>query len=285
MESLVESNWYFLSTGLSYVILFFFAASLASFYTTLSDRILYYCYEQGRKKFQGFKRWNIIFSKPSHCPSCKTNVNKLYLVPIFGWFLTKGKCNRCQVEIAKLYPLTEFLFGLIAILVYFVSESLPGTFCFLFFLGHLLIAMLTDAKKLSLDYENLPFLIGFGFGSNYFLFEESPGFTHLYVYLGFLLFYLIIYLLFRGGTGLGDVIFSPVLAAIAGNPFWMVYFNSSYLLAVGFSFLLRKRGESLKGKKIPMGLYFSIGIFFTFFFKLIVHYYEWEGYLNYGNIE
>ncbi|TGM00321.1 prepilin peptidase [Leptospira jelokensis] len=280
-----ETNWLSLWSLSAYGILFFFGASLASFYTTLGDRILFYCYERGRKEFQGLKRWKVIFSKPSHCPNCQTAITKQHLVPIFGWFLTKGKCNQCRVEIPKVYPLTEFLFGLIAIFVFFISESLPGTFCLLFFFGHLLIAMFTDAKKLSLDYENLPFLIGFGFGTNYFLFEESIGLIHLYVYLGFLVFYLSIYFLFRGGTGLGDVLFSPIFAAIAGNPFWMVYFNSSYLLAVGFSFLLRKQGESLKGKKVPMGLYFSIGIFFTFFFKLVVHYYEWEGFLDYGNIE
>ncbi|MBM9546676.1 prepilin peptidase [Leptospira sp. 201903074] len=280
-----ESNWLFLWSLSTSVILFFFGASLASFYTTLGERILTFCYGKKRKDFHGLNRWKVIFTKPSHCPTCGHLVTKTHLTPIFGWFLTKGKCFQCKTDLPKLYPLTEFLFGLVAVFVFFVSEDIPGTIALLFLFGHLLISMMTDVAKFSLDYENLPFLIGFGFLSNYLLFGESINLETLWVYLGFLVFYLFIYLLFRGGTGLGDVLFSPVFAAIAGNPFWILYFNSSYLLAVGFSFLLRKKGEPLKGKKIPMGLYFSLGLFLTYFSKLLVHYYNWEGFSIYGNIE
>lgn len=285
MDIFHDTNWFFLWNLSAYTILFLFGGALASFYTTLADRILYYCYEKGRKEFQGKKRWFVIFTKPSHCPECKTPISSLALVPILGWFLEKGKCKSCLIEIPKLYPLSEFLFGLVAIFVYFVSDSLLGTICLLFLFGHLLISIFTDAKKLSLDYENLPFLLGFGCLTNYLVFEEIMGLEQLYVYLGFLVFYLFIYLLFRGGTGLGDVLFSPIFAAIAGNPFWMVYLNTSYVLAVVMTVLLRKKGTPLKGTKVPMGLYFSLGLFFTFFYKLIVHYYEWEGFQIYGNNE
>ncbi|PJZ45930.1 prepilin peptidase [Leptospira brenneri] len=280
-----DSNWFFLWSLSVYGILFFFGASLASFYTTLAERILLYCYGKKRKEVHGFSRWKTIFSKPSHCPSCGHLVTKTNLMPIVGWYLTKGKCSHCKIELPKLYPLTEFLFGLMAIFIYFVSEDILGTITLLFFFGHLLISMMTDVAKFSLDYENLPFLVGFGFLSNYLLFGEFFTIETLWVYLGFFSFYLFIYLLFRGGTGLGDVIFSPVFATIAGNPFWILYFNSAYLLAVGFSFLLRKKGEPLKGKKIPMGLYFSLGLFLTYFAKLLVHYYNWEGFSIYGTIE
>ncbi|TGM62667.1 prepilin peptidase [Leptospira meyeri] len=280
-----ESIWLSLWTLSTYGILFLFGASLASFYTTLAKRILTFCYGKKRKESQGFKRWKIILTKPSHCPSCGHLVKKHHLIPIIGWFLTKGKCDSCETSLPKLYPLTEFLFGLVAIFVFFVSEDIAGTIFLLFLFGHLLISMMTDVAKFSLDYENLPFLIGFGFLSNYFLFGEAGNVESLWVFFGFLGFYLLIYLLSRGGTGLGDVLFSPIFAAIAGNPFWILYFNSAYLLAVGFSFLLRKKGEPLKGKKIPMGLYFSLGLFFTYFAKLLVHYYNLEGFPIYGTIE
>ncbi|MGE8722427.1 prepilin peptidase [Leptospira terpstrae] len=280
-----DSNWLFLWSLSTYGILFFFGASLASFYTTLGERILTFCYGKKRKEFSDFKRWKVIFTKPSHCPSCGHLVTKTHLTPIFGWFITKGKCFQCKTELPKLYPLTEFLFGIVAIFIYFVSEDILGTITLLFLLGHLLISMMTDVVKFSLDYENLPFLVALGFLSNYLLFGEEIILQTLWVFLGFFVFYFLIYLLFRGGTGLGDVLFSPVFAAIAGNPFWILYFNSSYLLAVGFSFLLRKKGEPLKGKKIPMGLYFSLGLFLTYFAKLLVHYYNWEGFSIYGTIE
>ncbi|MBL0956010.1 MAG: prepilin peptidase, partial [Leptospira sp.] len=68
MDFFEDTNWFFLWKLSTVTILFLFGGALASFYTTLADRILYYCYEKGRKEFQGFKRWQVIFTKPSHCP-------------------------------------------------------------------------------------------------------------------------------------------------------------------------------------------------------------------------
>ncbi|MCZ8341893.1 MAG: prepilin peptidase [Leptospira sp.] len=254
----------------NYLLLFFFGASLASFYITLGDRILLYFYGSKRKLSSGFERWKIVLSKPSECESCGTRINKWNLLPVFGYFLSRKKCNACGVTLPILFPLSEIFLGLLAVILFFITENLLGSISFLFLVGHLLISMKTDSEKMILDYENLPFILGFGILTNYLLFGELPGMEELYVYLGFLSFYGLIYLSFRGGTGLADVFFSPAFAFLVGHPYWMVYINSSYVLALLVTFLSKKPGESLRGKKIPMGLYFSLGLILSLLYKIIL---------------
>lgn len=260
-----------------YLLLFLFGSSLASFYVTLGDRILLYFYGKKRKSGTPFLRWKLIFSKPSFCSYCDTKIKSVYLTPVFGYFLTKKKCNSCKTPLPLLFPLSEFLFGILGCIVFFISENLFATLFFLFLLGHLFLSIKTDSEKMILDYENLPFILCFGLLTNYFLFGELPGLSELYVYLGFLFFYGIIYFSFRGGTGLGDVLFSPAFAFLLGHPYWMVYLNSSYVLALLVTFLSKRPGESLRGKKIPMGVYFSLGLIVSLLYKIIIVYYSIGG--------
>lgn len=261
----------------NYLLLFLFGASLASFYVTLGDRILLYFYGSKRKLSSGVTRWKIVLSKPSECGSCGTRINRWNLLPVLGYFLSRKKCKTCGVTLPLLFPLSEFFLGLLAVLLFYITESLLASVSFLFLVGHLLISMKTDSEKMILDYENLPFILGFGILTNYLLFGELPGLEEVYVYLGFLGFYGLIYLSFRGGTGLGDVLFSPAFAFLVGNPYWMIYINSSYVLALLVTFLSKKPGEILRGKKIPMGLYFSLGLVLSLLYKVIVVHYSLGG--------
>ena len=51
----------------------------------------------------------------SFCPRCKHPIRWFHNVPIFGWFLLRGKCYDCKLPISARYPLVEFtvaaLFG------------------------------------------------------------------------------------------------------------------------------------------------------------------------------
>lgn len=143
----------------------------------------------------------------------------------------------------------------------------------LFFVGHLGISMYTDAQKFSLDYENLPFILGWGVLANYLLTQSLPGKTDFYVFLGFVIFYVLLFFIFPRGIGLGDVLFAPFFALLAGHPWWMFFLNASYVLALVFTFILRDRKKSFRATPIPMGLYFSIGLVLAFMAKLYFHKY------------
>ncbi|MCZ8157182.1 MAG: prepilin peptidase [Leptospira sp.] len=252
-----------------YLLLFLFGSCIASFYITTAERVLFYFYGKGRKVGSFWERMIQLLTYPSHCPSCKTKVSPLYLTPVLGYFLTKGKCPTCGVRLSWVYPTSEFLFGILGVISFVLTQDLLFTISFLFLIGHLIVSIHTDAKYFSLDYENLPFILFFGSFCNYALTKELPGMIDLYVFLGFAVFYVSIYFLFKNGMGLGDVFFAPCFAFLAGHPFWLFFLNSSYLLAIIITIVSRKKGESLRGKMIPMGVFFSLGLFFTMIAKVM----------------
>ena len=43
----------------------------------------------------------------SRCPSCKTDLKPLDLVPVFSWIFNKGRCRHCKTKVSFRYPLTE----------------------------------------------------------------------------------------------------------------------------------------------------------------------------------
>lgn len=261
-------------------LLFFYSASLGSFYKTLALRILRFFYQKERKNFNFFEKFRIIFTKPSSCESCDVRINSLYLIPIFGYFFTKGKCSHCEASIGVQNPAFELAFGGISVFLFWMTGSLPLSLLFPFFLGHLWISLETDANYFSLDFENIPFLLLFGLSCNYFIIDDYPKVEDGLVFIGFALFYGLVHLIYPRGMGLGDVLFAPVFALIAGHPFWLFFLNSSYGLALFLTIALRKKGESLKKKPIPMGVYFALGSFFTMIVKII--FYQTVGEGNYG---
>lgn len=60
---------------------------------------------------------SIIFP-PSHCPNCRYKIPFYYNIPIFGWFIVKGKCKNCGVKISFLYPLIEAISALNFFILY-----------------------------------------------------------------------------------------------------------------------------------------------------------------------
>ncbi len=262
------------------LLLFVFGSSLGSFYITTAERIIIYFYGKKRKIGDWKKRMYFLLTIPSHCVECGHRVRSFHLIPVFGFFFTHQKCENCGKTLSFLYPLSEGLFGLVAVLSFFATDSLLFSLSFTFLLGHLIISIYTDASYYSLDYENLPFIVLFGSIANYALLGEYPGFQELYVFLGFAFFYTALYFLVKQGLGLGDVLFAPVFAFLAGHPFWMIFLNASYTLALLITFLNRNKGESLRGKMIPMGVYFSIALFFTFIAKLLYYYFGVEGFME-----
>lgn len=55
----------------------------------------------------------------SHCPQCQQRIYKRDNIPIFSWLFLKGKCRHCHTPISKIYPMSEFIFGLVFCLVFY----------------------------------------------------------------------------------------------------------------------------------------------------------------------
>lgn len=56
-------------------------------------------------------------SPPSHCPKCNSPVRWFDNVPVFSWFILRGRCRDCKEPISFRYPLVETLGCVVALIV------------------------------------------------------------------------------------------------------------------------------------------------------------------------
>ncbi|PJZ70396.1 peptidase [Leptospira perolatii] len=247
---------------------FLASLSLGSFYSTLSYRILKFFYGKERKKYSRTTRMFKILVEPSACESCGQKITGIAILPAIGYWLSGKVCKNCGAKINPLYAFCEAAFGFLFAVAYVLSGNFLASIVFVLLCGHLLIASTTDAVKFSLDYENLPFILFFGLLLSYLLDSSLPEKSNWIVLGGFLFGFFALHFLFPNGMGFADAVFAPSFAFLLGHPWWIVFLNSSYALALAITVGTRNKGESLRGKPIPMGVYFSIGLALTFLAKI-----------------
>lgn len=86
-----------------YTILFFLFASLGSFFMVIGSRtVLKQSFIHGRSK----------------CDHCQETISPLALMPVLGYFIASGKCQRCQQNIPSIYPLCEGFFAILSLLLF-----------------------------------------------------------------------------------------------------------------------------------------------------------------------
>ena len=56
--------------------------------------------------------------KPSKCPKCNNKLKYRHNIPIFGWFILRGKCYFCKCKISPQYPIIEFITAVIFVAVF-----------------------------------------------------------------------------------------------------------------------------------------------------------------------
>lgn len=56
---------------------------------------------------------SLIFTTARSCAVCATPVGAKELLPLVGYFMVKGRCNRCKAVTPWQYPATELVFGLL----------------------------------------------------------------------------------------------------------------------------------------------------------------------------
>jgi leader peptidase (prepilin peptidase) / N-methyltransferase len=87
-----------------------------------------------------------IVSPASRCPRCKTPIKPYDNIPVFGWLLLRGKCRSCALPISPMYPIIEFVTGLLFVLTYYRFGIALPTFKWLFFVCLLMILIVTDLR-------------------------------------------------------------------------------------------------------------------------------------------
>jgi leader peptidase (prepilin peptidase) / N-methyltransferase len=199
----------------------------------------------------------------SHCYSCKKPVRWFHNIPIFSWFLLKGKCADCKAPFSFRYPLVEFLMGLVFYLAfYFYGWNWQLLEILIFLFG------LVTVSFIDLDHYILPdvfTLSGIVIGLVGALLNPERSFLDALLGVliggGFLWAIAYFYFVFRKeeGMGGGDIKLLAWMGAVLGwkaIPF--VIITSSVVGSLGGIWVALKQKKGMKAA-IPFGPYLALG--------------------------
>ena len=141
-------------TTFNYLLAFIFSICIGSFLNVVIYR---------------FSNELSIVKPRSFCPNCKTTLSWRENIPLISYFIQKGRCSNCNVNISIRYPLIEFSAGIL--FTYFIHSSptfFSSNYYFLFniFFSWLLLSLLICISIIDIDCFWIPQgLINFGFFS------------------------------------------------------------------------------------------------------------------------
>ncbi|MDY3118048.1 MAG: prepilin peptidase [Peptoniphilus sp.] len=218
-----------------YFIIFFWGASIVSFFNL---------YDERRRRGEDW-----IFSR-SHCDCCGDTLHWVYLIPVLGAFISRGRCS-CGAKISLFHPLTETVGGSLAVFLFFYSA--PGDCAGIYMVGVFFAYLLAiedvrfqDVYTRDLFFSGVLFTLGTYLRGSIYLLSG----LFLCVLVGALFF------LFPKGIGEGDIYYSGFLA-LGIDGIWNSYlfFTSTFVLAalVGGGLYLM---QCIKERTIPMFPFF-----------------------------
>lgn len=181
----------------------------------------------------------------SHCPHCKNKVYKRDNIPIISWFILSGKCRHCYNKISKVYPFSEFIFGVIfsgLIWAFYPSCALMPLILFLGLFSICYAIIFIDLKWYIIPDELNYLLIWLGLlGSVMNWTSVSP--TH--AVLGCIIIWLLIKSIMKifkwatGKEGMGDgdaKLFSACASFIGvAQIHWLILFSALFGLLIFFT--------------------------------------------------
>jgi leader peptidase (prepilin peptidase)/N-methyltransferase len=190
-----------------------------------------------------------IVSPPSHCTKCNRKLRPLDLIPIVSYIALAGKCRGCGQKISPMYPLMEFLTGVLFAYSYYRIGFSYELIITLLFVSLLIIITVSDIAYMIIpDKVLLPFAIAFLILR--WLIPTSPWWDSLLgAVVGFIVLF-IIAVLSKGGMGGGDIKLFFVIGLVLGTMNTLLtLFLASLIGSVVGIYVLKKTG---KGKKTPV---------------------------------
>ena len=249
---------------LIYFFIFLFGLAVGSFLNCVIYRL-----ETGGNFFRG----------RSFCPKCKHILSWPDLIPLFSFFLLKGKCRYCQQKISWQYPLVEFstawLFVLIFNLQFISTLSQFITTLYLFIIScFLIIIFVYDLKhyiipdKIIYPVIVIVFLyriLSFGHWSLGFGIFEG---LKMPLIVGFSAggFFFLIWLISRGRwMGFGDVKLGFFMGLFLSWPNILVALFSAFFIGAIIGIGLIIAGKKTLKSQVPFGPFLVTGTFIALF--------------------
>lgn len=218
-----------------YFAVFFLAASFVSFFNL---------YDERRRRGEDWIRAR------SHCDACGRPIPWLCLIPVLGYFLTKGRCT-CGEKISPIHPLTEGVGG--ALVVFLFPRHGVDSRTLFWIAGTFILYLLAVEDCRHRDVYTRDLIAGGAlFVVGLFLKHSLHPLSGLFI----LLIMGVLFLLFPKAVGEGDVYYASLLAlGIEGIWNSYLFFTCAFVTAAvvgGGLFLLKLTKE----KTIPMFPFF-----------------------------
>ena len=115
----------------SIIFIFIVGIILGSFYNVVGYRLP--------------NNMSIVFPN-SHCTNCNHELKFYELIPILSYLFLKGKCMKCNKKISIIYPVFEFITGILFLLSYLVFGFSIEFIIAVTFISILIIITVSDIK-------------------------------------------------------------------------------------------------------------------------------------------
>jgi leader peptidase (prepilin peptidase) / N-methyltransferase len=176
----------------------------------------------------------------SRCPACGGPIAPRDNLPVLGWLLLRGRCRRCQAPISVRYPVVELAMALLWALVAYrlwsdgLAWAVPAYLAVAFVC--VVLTVIDASSKLlpnRITYPAFPAVALLLLGASLALHDLGRMQRGLLAALVTTALFFLLFLVYPGGMGFGDVKFVPTLGLALGWLSWPV-------LAVGIfaAFLL-----------------------------------------------
>ncbi|MCL1911727.1 MAG: A24 family peptidase [Leptospirales bacterium] len=246
------------------VISFILGAFLGSFFYTLSLRYIDGSIKQAP--------WKALMSR-SKCPHCKSNIHPLFLAPLLGFLLLRGKCKNCGKAISAVYPAVEIFSGALFVLMAALLGFSPLTAA-AFILCEISLCISVIDLKLMIIPDSL--VIAFLCVS---LYPVAAGQSYSQNILGFAsaaAFFLVIMIIFPGSFGGGDIKLAAAIGLYTGLPLVIVAVEGALITgAITGALLVLSSKKGIKSK-IPFAPFLCAGLIIAILWgeKILLLYYN-----------
>ncbi len=231
------------------LIIFILGASIGSFLNVLIDRLPKEESINGR----------------SHCDFCGKKIAWRDLIPVFSFFVLKGKSRCCHKRLSFQYPAIEFVTGFIFVMVFkdgpYLGPSLIRSVLMLSILSSLIVIFVTDLKHhLISDYILLALFV---FSVIYHLLSTISISLFFYFFISSLIVALPIFLIYfiskERAMGLGDVFLAANIGFLLGWQEGFLALYTAFVTGAIFGLIaIIFKNKKLKSK-IAFGPFLVIG--------------------------
>lgn len=225
-----------------------------------------------------------LFTARSHCPSCTNMIAWYNNIPLFSWFILRGKCRQCAATISVIYAFIEGITAICMTTLFYktfllslITPSSIATFCLNVILFSALIgSTATDLFAMVIPQLFSIWLVPLGvLGAHCSLLGIDPVSSMLGAMFGYGFLKLVAYVFKKytdhEGMGIGDMELLCLIGSFTGlEGCWITLLLASVSgLIIGGAFL--HLTSQSKRAHIPFGPFLAMGaIIYVLFTKQLV---------------